>query len=159
MEWGDWPSWAAFVVSVGALWVSLKARGDGKRSADASQTSAEASVRSAVAAEDALALQRQEAEQRRAAEEEAARPRVVLRIERLSKQRFRMVNAGDAPAAGVTVLDPPRSSNGLAEPFELGPHSAHPFGMLGYAGAPIPNALRVTWDGQPEPVSLLVPAW
>ena len=159
MDWGDMPAWLALALSGGALWVSIKARGDGKKSANASATSAEASVRSAVAAEEALALQRQEAEARRLADEEAARPRVLLRIERVAQQRFRMLNLGDAPAHSVTVLDPPRSSNGLAEPFELGPHSAHPFGMLGYAGSPIPNALRVTWDGQPEPVSLLVPAW
>jgi hypothetical protein len=154
MDWGDMPAWLALALSGGALWVSFKARGDGKKSANASATAAEASVRSAVAAEEALALQRQEAEARRVADEEAAQPRVLLRIERLSQQRFRMLNVGDAPAAGVTVLDPPRSSNGLSEPFELAPHSAHAFGMLGYAGSPIPHALRVTWDGQAEPVSL-----
>ncbi|MCF2129502.1 hypothetical protein L1I79_24180 [Strepomyces sp. STD 3.1] len=68
-----------------------------------------------------------------------------------------MVNVGDAPALAVTVVDQPRMANGLERPFDLEPQSAHPFGMIGYAGAPIPNALRVTWDGQPDPVSLLVP--
>ncbi|MFJ8049843.1 hypothetical protein [Streptomyces luteogriseus] len=158
MDWGDIPAWFAFLLSGGALWVSIKARGDGKKSASASATSAEASVRSAVAAEEALALQRQEAEARRAAEEEAARPRVDLKIEWVRKNTYRVVNFGDAPAANITCLNAPEFSRNLNEPFSLERHGAHEFLALGTMQSRKPTALRVVWDGQEEPVQLLMPA-
>jgi len=158
MDWGDIPAWLAFALSGGALWVSIKARGDGKKSANASATSAEASVRSAVAAEGALALQRQEAEARRSAEEEAAQPRVDLRIEWVRKHTYRVVNYGDALAANITCLNVPGFSRYLDEPFSLERHGAHEFVVLGTSQSRKPAALRVVWEGQDDPVQLLMPA-
>ncbi|MDT0387853.1 hypothetical protein [Streptomyces dubilierae] len=157
MDWGDIPAWLAFALSGGALWVSIKARGDGRKSADASATSAEASVRSAAAAEEALALQRQEAEARRAAEEEAARPRVDLRIEWVKGSKYRIVNYGDAAAANIRCLNTNGFSRGLTEPISLGRHTAHEFIMSGSMQEPKPPYLRLVWDGQEEPVHLLMP--
>ncbi|MFF7870511.1 hypothetical protein ACFZCT_29130 [Streptomyces qaidamensis] len=157
MDWGDIPAWLAFALSGGALWVSIKARGDGKKNADASATSAEASLRSAVAAEEALALQRQEAEARRAAEEEAARPRVALRIEWVKGSKYRIVNSGDAVAANIRCLNANAFSRGLTEPISLERHTAHEFIMSGSMQEPKPPYLRLVWDGQEEPVHLLMP--
>ncbi|MEV7110996.1 hypothetical protein [Streptomyces anulatus] len=92
---GDWPAWPACLAAVVALVISIRAQRDGRRSADAAEksvTTAEASVeearlsrlaseRSATVAEETPADQRREAAERRAAEEEASRPRVALRVE------------------------------------------------------------------------------
>ncbi|HZF92052.1 hypothetical protein [Streptomyces sp.] len=150
MDFGDIPAWLALAFSAGALWVSIKTSSDGKKSADAS-------ARSAAAAEAALALQRQEAEERRAAEEEAARPRVDLRVEWVRKSKYRIVNHGDAVASNITCLNVPGISRALDEPFTLERHGAHEFIMSGSMQEPMPAFLRVVWDGQEEPVNLLMP--
>ncbi|MCX5239773.1 hypothetical protein OG824_31690 [Streptomyces prunicolor] len=157
MNWGDVPAWAAFVLSGVAVWVSVKARGDGKKSADASATSAQASVRSAVAAEGALALQRQEFNERRAAEAEASRPRVDLRIEYVGGDRYRVVNHGEAPAENVRFVQPPEQAHGLNEVLSLARNEGHDFYVLGSAGLDIPTSLKAVWDGQTEAVTLRMP--
>ena len=161
MDWGDVPAWAALAFSGGALWVSFKARGDGRKSADASATSAAASVRSAVAAEEALALQRREAEERRAAEEEAARPRVAWTVERPDVRRFVLRNAGTAVAEGVTITQAGEPGQGreLPEGVTLHPGEGHPFSIVNALGLDFPTRIYVKWDGQEEPVALGVPAF
>lgn len=159
MELGDIPAWVACAFAAAAFVVSLKARGDGKRSANASQTSADASVRSAAAAEEALALQRQEVEQRRAAEEEAARPRPDLKVEFVRDRQYALQNQGTGPASKVTVLDrglPPMVNN-IPVDVDLEPGESHLFLMVGTMGGPVPPQIYVTWDGQEDPVPLPVP--
>ncbi|MGX1116375.1 hypothetical protein RKD37_001738 [Streptomyces ambofaciens] len=152
MELGDIPAWIACVLAAGAFIVSWKARGDGKKSATASE-------RSAKAAEDALALQRSEAEERRQAEAEAARPRPDLRVEYVRGQTYRLCNYGTGPAAKITVLErdlPPRVDDRPVD-LDLEAGAAHEFMMVASMGGPVPPQLWVTWEGQDTPVPLRVP--
>lgn len=152
MDWGDTPAWVACALSAGALIISLKARGDGKESA-------RAAVRSADAAEATLAEQRREAEERRAAEAEAARPRPALAVEYSRGSAYRLCNYGTGPALKVTVLEeglPPVVRNRPIE-VDLQPDEAHEFLMTGTMGGPVPPQIYVTWDGQDTPVPLRVP--
>lgn len=159
MDWGDVPAWAALVLSAMAVGVSIKARGDGKKSASAAVTSADASVRSADAAEAALALQRQETDERRAAEEEAARPRVILVLERTGQRQFVLRNVGTATAEGVTITQAgePQQGRDLPEGVTLHRGEGHPFFVVASTGLPMPTRIYVKWDGQDEPVPLGVP--
>lgn len=150
MEWGDVPGWAAFVVALVAVEISRKAYKQGKRSADAA-------VRSAAAAEQTLADQRREAAERRAAEAEAARPRVKLRIEYMSKNNYRLRNWGDAAATNIKNAEPCGAVDEWPEPLSLHPREAHPFMIAGDYDNKEPTQIRVTWDGQEEPVILPVP--
>ncbi|MFD3999637.1 MULTISPECIES: hypothetical protein [Streptomyces] len=172
LEWGDAPAWAAFVLAAIALWISIRAQKDGRRSANASETSAIAaqesvdearlsriaSERSATVAEQQLADQRHEAAERRAAEEEASRPRADFVIERRSAHIFYLRNKGTGPATGVSlsarevpyVFEPPSS-------VDLGRHDAVEFRMAGASGRPVPATLYLTWDGQSEEVAVAVP--
>lgn len=179
MDMGDLPAWAALVVSVGAVIVSLLARKDGnraataaegsvneaKRSADAAEQSVgearrsgDAAERSARVAEETLADQRREAAERRAAEEEANRPRAELRIGHLKGGKWILVNDGTGPANNIVCVDgKPYMARNWPEGASIPAKDAHEFVMAGAAGAPIPSVLRLKWDGQEEPVSLLVP--
>ncbi|MFB7589347.1 hypothetical protein [Streptomyces sp. NPDC056169] len=160
MDWGDTPAWAAFVISAAALGVAIKTRGDGKRSADASETAAAASVRSADVAEAALADQRRMEAEQRAAEAEAARPRVRLAVEFVGAYRYRLKNDGNAPAANVSFRE-----DGLPYLFQLrgreglslSAGEAIDFQMRGAAGSPVPAQLFAKWDGQEEHLPLRVP--
>lgn len=179
MDMGDVPAWAALVVSVGAVIVSLLARRDGNRAATAAENSvkeakrssdaAEQSVgearrsgdaaeRSARVAEETLADQRREAAERRAAEEEASRPRAELRIRHQTKAKWILVNEGTGPANNIVLVDEvPALVGTWSEGASLPPRDALEFMMAGAMGAPLPSVIRVKWDGQEEPVPLLVP--
>ncbi|KJY18390.1 hypothetical protein VR43_25205 [Streptomyces sp. NRRL S-104] len=171
-EWGDVASWFAFALAGGAFVVSLKARGDSKtsagatvRAADAAEgslmearRSADGAVRSAAAAEDALMLQREEASARRAAEEEARRPRVELVLLFHQGSTWHLVNQGSAPARNVRLLTtfefrPPEMAPNLI----LDPGAVQPLRMQSALGASMPTVLEFTWEGQDEPVRLRVP--
>ncbi|MFJ2017153.1 hypothetical protein [Streptomyces nodosus] len=146
VDWGVAPAWAALAVSVGALWVSLKVRGDGKRSADAAE-------RSALAAEHTLARQVQ-------AEEEATRPRVVLHLEHVDKDAYRLCNEGTASARNIVFQDEELPAvfrlRGTGE-VSLNQGEAIEFLMAGSMGLPIPPQLFARWDGQNEWVPVRVP--
>ncbi|MYR93078.1 MULTISPECIES: hypothetical protein [unclassified Streptomyces] len=179
MDWGDAFAGLACVIAAGALVVSMLARRDGKKSANAATASvsearrsadaAEASVsearrsgdaaeRSAVAAEESLAEQRREARERREAEEEANRPRPSFVLEHKAGHTFRLRNVGTGGTTGINLV-------ARAEPYlfdslaneELVPGEAVSFRMAGAMGRPIPGTLYVTWDGQSDPVALPVP--
>ncbi|TFE49007.1 hypothetical protein E3E14_16715 [Streptomyces sp. ICN441] len=171
-EWGDVASWAAFALAGGAFVVSLKARGDSKKSADATvraasaaeesvaeaRRSADASIRSAAAAESSLELQQQDAEERRRAQEEAQRPRVDLRLMFHEGSTWHLVNDGTAPARNLQLrtqfeFRPPEMPANLI----LDPGAVQPLRMIGTLGAPRPAVLEFTWEGQDDPVRLRVP--
>ncbi|MFE1349556.1 hypothetical protein [Streptomyces sp. NPDC058757] len=164
MDWGDIPAWAAFGLSGAALLVAWKARGDGKRSADAAEASAaearrssDASERSATAAEASLALQQQEADARQAAEAEAARPRVRLALHWHRGQIFHLVNEGSAPAENLQLLTISDDASPLEPLTRLGVGEGAEFLiMTGLAGG-APTTLEFIWDGQEEPVRLRIP--
>ncbi|MEU9861305.1 hypothetical protein AB0D99_10535 [Streptomyces sp. NPDC047971] len=153
MDWGDTPAWAAFVLSGVALWVSIKARQDGKRSADASE-------RSADAAEGALADQRRAEAERKQAELEAARPRVELAVDHVNRDLYRLRNDGTAPAMNIVFEEEDLPYvfrlRGTGE-VSLKGGEAIDFLMAGSSGAPVPPQLFAKWDGQDELVPLRVP--
>ncbi len=165
MNWGDAPAWAAITVSLAAIVVSLKARGDGRRSADAaeqsvqeSRRSGDAAERSAAAAEEALADQRREAAERRAVEEEVNRPRAKLAIEHATKARWQLINRGTATAEDVRCLEEvPAMVRPWPDGLSLAPGELHDFMMAGSMQRAIPSVIRFLWDGQDEPVPLRVP--
>ncbi|WP_206508035.1 hypothetical protein [Streptomyces chrestomyceticus] len=151
MDWGDVAGWAAFGVSVGAFVISLKARGDGKRSADAAE-------RSAAIAEEALAHQRQQDADRLAAEREASRPRVELRVEHATKAKWQIINVGTATARGVRLTEEvPALHHPWPSDLTLAPGELHDFLMAGSMQVPIPSVIYVAWEGQEDPVPLRVP--
>ncbi|MFF7313363.1 hypothetical protein [Streptomyces sp. NPDC008137] len=135
MGWGDALGLAALLVSVGALVVSLRAQRDGRRAADV--------------AEAAFARQV-------AADEEAARPRVVLRLEHVEKDAFRLCNDGTAPARNITFdgeeLPYVFTLRGTGE-VSLEQGEAVEFLMAGG----VPPQLFARWDGQEELAPLRVP--
>lgn len=158
MEWGDAPAWAVLVLSAGAFVVSIKARQDGRRSADASAKSADAAVRSADAAEATLADQRRAAEEERRARLEAEQPRPDVRVEYVSGDTWALRNTGSAPAVAVTVGErdwPPGTERPVG--WELACGEARPFMMAGDMAHPVPAQLWLAWSGQREPVARRVP--
>lgn len=177
MDLGDAAGWAAFAISGGALVVAVKAQRDGRRSANAAEKSvtaseksaaaAEASVeearlsrlaseRSATVAEETLADQRQEAAERRAAEDEANRPRVALRLEYLGNGLFQLINVGRKRAENVRLAEEEPTIGTWETGLSLGENESLNFFMGGMAYT-IPGVLRFTWDGLAEPVAVRVP--
>ncbi|MFD9374675.1 hypothetical protein ACFWBH_03890 [Streptomyces sp. NPDC059999] len=171
-EWGDAPSWVAAALAGGAAFITLKARGDSKKSAEATvraadaaeaslreaRRSADGAIRSAAAAEDAVVLQREDAVARRAAEAEARRPRVVLDLKFHRGSTWHLINVGTAPAVNVRLLTPvavrePEFPDGLT----LAEGAVHPFMLIEAMTTAIPAHLEFTWDGLDEPVRLRVP--
>lgn len=172
LGWGDWPTLVACLIAGAALVVAFKAQRDGRRSAAASEGSAAAAVasveearlsrlaseRSASVAEETLADQRREAAERRAAEEEANRPRPRFQVERPGIRQFRLRNVGTGPAVGIAIIARPA-------PFIWGDHTgvslepgeAYSFPMAAAGGVPMPGTLYITWDGQDEEVAVAVP--
>ncbi|MFE7754296.1 hypothetical protein [Streptomyces sp. NPDC057429] len=170
-ELGDVPAWAAFVLAAIALVFSIRAQKDGRKSANAaveSVAAAKASVeearlsriaseKSATVAAETLADQRRDAAERRAAEEEASRPRVELRIEYRSGSVFHLINQGRARAEHIRTVGDYPSMTTWPDNLSLGENESHRFMMMGDMVNRVPAMVRFVWDGQDEPVSLPVP--
>ncbi|MER6315860.1 hypothetical protein ABT237_19065 [Streptomyces sp. NPDC001581] len=171
-EWGDVASWGALALASGALAVSYKARGDSKKSANATvgaaaaaeqsvaeaRRSADASIRSAAAAESSLEPQRQDAEARRLAEEASTRPRVELVLLFHEGSTWHLINQGTAPARNLQL----RTAFEFRRPdmpanLILDPGAVQPLRMIAGLGSSVPAVLDFTWEGQDEPLRLRVP--
>ncbi|MGW8624277.1 hypothetical protein C0R01_11175 [Streptomyces albidoflavus] len=153
MELGDVPAWLALALSAAAIAISVKAQRDGRRSADASE-------RSAKAAEETLADQRRQEADRRAAEEAAAVPRALLRVTHVSRDLFRLHNDGTGAAHNVTFVEedlPAVFRLKGAGDVSLQAGEAVDFLMAGAWGKPIPPQLFAKWEGQVEPLPIQVP--
>lgn len=138
MNWGDAPTWIASAAAVVATFVALKARSDGKRSAAAA-------VRSADIAAESLRLQ-----------QEAAQPKVVLRIDRSSNGARLLTNAGTASANGLMLHPDDEFHVAWEESLgDLASGDVRPF-YITAAAAP-PSRLRFIWDGQPSYVTVAMP--
>ncbi|MFF8360303.1 hypothetical protein ACF063_43370 [Streptomyces chartreusis] len=95
---------------------------------------------------------------RRAAEEEANRPRVVLGFEHANKARWQLVNNGTATAMNVRITETFGAMHGTwPEGLSLAPGEVYDFMMSGSMQEAVPSVIRVVWDGQEEPVPLRVP--
>ncbi|MFE1230294.1 hypothetical protein [Streptomyces sp. NPDC058745] len=153
MDWGDAPAWGALLLSAVAFIVSLKARGDGKRAADAAEQSAtdgrrsaDAAVRGVEIANTSLQLQL-----------DSVRPRVELQIKRAGSGVYQVENVGRAPATGLALHADDEQDVHWDEPLgeTLLPGDLR---LLSFqaAGSPL-RRLRFTWEGQAEPVVVPVP--
>ncbi|MFG2826077.1 hypothetical protein ACGFWI_01120 [Streptomyces sp. NPDC048434] len=143
MDWGDAPAWVAVVGSGFAIRIAWQARGDSRRSADA--------------AVDSLALQRELAEEQRA----AAAPYVRLVIDHISGSRYRLRNAGTGVAEDVHIIncgDWPYRFDWHHDGVALTAEESRELRMSGASGMPVPAQLWVTWDGQDERVPVPIPA-
>lgn len=143
MDAGNWITVGAVGISTSALFVSLK--------------SARAATRSAATAAESLAHQRQESAERHAAQAEAARPRVRLRIGHVTGTRFRITNYGKATAENLAFVQPPKESRGLDLALTLAWNEGHDFNVLSSDGKSMPTSLKAVWDGQTEPFTLPMP--
>ncbi|WP_405531480.1 hypothetical protein OG592_26920 [Streptomyces avidinii] len=113
---------------------------EAKRSADASERSARAAERQAAAAADSLALQ-----------QEAAKPRVDLRIRQVGQGSFRLINLGQADAVGLEVF--PEDAHLLEAHDPWGERlAARESRELSFWGADRPVHVRFVWGGQADPV-------
>ncbi|MGW4850177.1 hypothetical protein ACWEPZ_02950 [Streptomyces sp. NPDC004288] len=164
IDFGDAPAWAAVVLAGGAFVISLLARRDSKKSAGAAveavteaRRASDAGVRSAVAAEESLALQRQEAAERQAAEAEAARPRVSLALYWHGGQVFHLVNEGTAAAENLLLVTESEDIVPMAPLTRLDAGEVARFMIMTGLGSEAPGSLEFTWDGQDRPVRLRVP--
>ncbi|MFF4285989.1 hypothetical protein ACFY0R_11775 [Streptomyces sp. NPDC001633] len=150
MDWGDVPAWVAIAASIGAIVVSVQARGDGKQAANSAAESVQV-------ARESLALQQELAEEQRA----AAAPYVRLVIDHVSGSRYRLRNAGTMVAQDVHIIncgDWPYLFNWQHDGVVLAAEESRELRMSGASGKPIPSQLWVTWDGQDELVPVPVPA-
>ncbi|QPP07542.1 hypothetical protein G4Z16_15380 [Streptomyces bathyalis] len=127
MDWGDVPAWAALVLSGVAVAVSWKARSDGKRSADAAQSSA-------ASAAGSLALQQEEAHVRRVAARQSH-----MRLEHIEDRWLRLRNVGREVASCVIVVE---EFEGLRDGFDLEPGRSLDFELPETARPEI----CVTWE-------------
>lgn len=143
MTWSGAGAVLAILMSAGALWVAILARRDTKRSADADEA--------------AVALARQEAEERRL----AALPRPEFVLERRGQSGYVLRNVGTGPANGVQILDdglPPATRNlPIPAGTTLLPGAGYSFVMAGSSGGRIPTHVMVTWLGSAGPVAVSIP--
>ena len=102
--------WVQLVLLAGTALTAVGAAWYGRRSADAALKSAETAISSATAAEEALRLDIERLERLRQAEEEARRPKVLVRIVRTPQgfdayERAEAVieNLGESTAASIEV--------------------------------------------------------
>ncbi|MGW3365953.1 hypothetical protein ACWDOR_23770 [Streptosporangium canum] len=166
IDWGDAPGWAAIgfslIFSLGAFVVSL-------RGLKWQRLSAEATVRSANTAEQALAssaLERRDQRELQASDlpegqgPEEPQPRdITWRIEHFGKHMYVLRNEGSDIATGVTA-----DRSQIAAPIRQLPEDAavRPGGLLEFMIIPtwqsgMPAEIWLTWDGQEEPVAVPMP--
>ncbi|MFJ4009435.1 hypothetical protein [Streptomyces sp. NPDC090026] len=120
--------------------------------------SGDAAERSAHVAEETLADHRREAAERRAAEEEANRPRPELSIEYRAGYRWGLVNSGTAPARAVRCLNPPAAMKfKWPEDLVVEPGGVFTFLLMGSVAHSAPASLELVWEGQEQPRYLRVP--
>lgn len=155
---GDIATWASAVVALGgsafAVWESRKSR---KSNDKWQQINAEAAVRSANAAEQALALQQASLPPI----DPATKPDVAWDLERPGKTRFVLRNIGTDIATGVTI--DPEQFKGFARQLPTNaavrPGASVEFLVFTAMGAPLPNEVWVSWDGIDEPIAIPIPSW
>lgn len=152
INWGDAPAWAAFVISIGAAGMAF-------RGLKWQRMSAEATVKSANAAEKATALTELMVKSQLAGKPDAHQGRdVEWKLER-TKDRFILRNVGAAIATGVNVGGEgvARVSSQLPTDAAVRPGESVSFMMAGSLAYAVPDEIEVTWGGHPEPVILPVP--
>ncbi|MFD4258220.1 hypothetical protein ACFWR9_11465 [Streptomyces sp. NPDC058534] len=80
-----------------------------------------------------------------------------LRIDAASGDNYRLRNWGNAAATGIRNVEPCGAVDDWPDSLSLRPGEAHPFMIAGDYDNQEPTQIRVTWDGQQEPVVLPVP--
>ena len=110
LDWVEIRSWVQLVLLVVTALAAVGAVRYGRRSADAARDVAETAISSATAAEEALKLDIERLERLREAEDEARKPKVVVRIVRTPRgldlyERAEAVidNVGDSTATSIGI--------------------------------------------------------
>jgi hypothetical protein len=111
-----------------------------------SSASADASRRSAKAAEEALALQ-----------QEAAKPQVDLRIFCPGRGTYLLKNFGQADAVGIALVEEDQEHVDWLDPLGEVLHAGDSREIMPLTGADPVRRLRFTWDGQDVPVYVSLP--
>ncbi|MFI5642638.1 hypothetical protein ACIA8H_35260 [Streptomyces goshikiensis] len=147
-------SLAALGVSIGAWRASHRSANAAESSVGEAKRSADASERSAGAAEGATAAAVQGVQIAAASlalQQEAARPKVDLKIRQVGRGTFRLINVGQATAVGLAVHSEDESLLEWHDEWgeRLAPRESR---EVGFPGADHPNHVRFVWDGQIEPV-------
>lgn len=149
-DWGNVPGWIAVVVSaIGsaiAIRISSKAKKAAERSATAAEKSAANGARSADTAAEALQLQQQ-----------AAVPKVDLRIHPSGRGVYRLKNDGEASAEALELHpnDDARLQWDGPRPTELAPGESADF--LAASPADKPSSLRIRWAGRADYAHIPMP--
>lgn len=143
-DWGNVPGWIAVGISaigsIIAICISRKAKNAAERSATAAEKSAANGARSAGTAAEALQLQQQ-----------AATPKVDLRIHQAGRSVYRLQNDGDAPAQALDLHpddDVRLQWENDQRPTGLAPGASADF----FAASPAnkPSSLRIKWAGRAD---------
>jgi type II secretory pathway pseudopilin PulG len=161
MQLGDLATWSAAVIAAIAIVFSYLAHREARASRKSNDKwqaiNAEAAVRSANAAEQALALQQ--------ASTEPITPTphadVEWELERPGKGRFVLRNTGNDVATGVTI-DPDQFqgfARQLPKDAAVRPRASVEFLASPSMGFRIPNEVWVSWDGVNQPVAVPIPEW
>ncbi|MFD1547103.1 hypothetical protein [Nonomuraea guangzhouensis] len=160
IDWGDAPAWVAivlsFLFSLAAFIISLLGLKWQKNGALAAMRSANADERAKALAELALRLQLESAPRSQVEREQERH--VLWELER-RKDRFLLRNTGTAIATGVTVSGKgvEQVATQLPEDAAVRPGESVSFMMAGSLAHAVPDQIKVSWDGHPEPVMLPVP--
>ena len=144
---------AAFVLSVIAVIVSSVSAFFAGRSLRFEAQSAEAAIRSADAAEAANRLVESHGESDGRLVEAAG---VSFRLERTRSNTWVLRNIGTDVADHVRVEKPNCTTRRFPTNATIAPGEGIDLLMIGAMGAPVPNQLYVSWDGQPDPVAVPV---
>ncbi|GAA2990654.1 hypothetical protein GCM10017559_08380 [Streptosporangium longisporum] len=152
IDWGDASAWAAFAISLGAA--GLAARG-----LKWQKISAEATVKSANAAEKATALTELMVKSQLAGKPDAHQGHDVKWSLERRKDRFILRNVGTAIATDVNVDGKgiARVASQVPTDAAVRPGESVSFMMAGSLAYAVPDEIEVTWGGHPEPMILPVP--
>ncbi|MFI8448265.1 hypothetical protein [Streptomyces erythrochromogenes] len=161
MDIDSYTALASAVVALGASCIGVAAWKTSKRAADAAEAAVVEARRSALASErsaQAGELQAAAATETLAMQQEAARPRVQLRIDRPGRGTWALVNYGSADAINPALHSEDADLVDWEDP--LGPVLAQ--GDVRHLSAryaaDTPPVLRFTWDGQEEPFPVRCPS-
>lgn len=165
--WGDAPGGAAFVVSIVGTWIAAQSARSSKVSAAAAETSAQATVRQAAAAEEQNVISRQALHLAQQQAQTGATPGTELIqealapapvsyvawwIEQRSKNAYALRNIGTTVARNVEI-DQSRIKcvvRGAATADKLAPNASIEILLIPMMGAPKPNELWIRWKDHPE---------
>ncbi|MEU7891762.1 hypothetical protein AB0B45_02730 [Nonomuraea sp. NPDC049152] len=156
----DLPGWLGLVFGGTSLLVSWRNLSWAKRSAVANEKAADASVRSANAAEKAAAYNELTSHNVSARESSTSTaPDVSWTIEHFRNAAYVLINSGSQVATGVTADATPFGGLARELPKDAAVRAGgqHRFLLVETWQKAAPREMWLTWDGQDEPVAVPMP--